>query len=164
MGFFELLKGGGRGFVCPKDIVRKPVLLTQNTWNMAKLVFKVVIYYLYKISFGLSWMMFLISKVSFQIIIRNVTSLDQTKLWESHSRHYYFKITLKLKMNNTYIKVKAYRVLLKTTKVSLSWNGLCRVFHHIWCICGLFLQVLLSSFYDWHPLFDLGRLGIVFFS
>ena len=41
------------------------------------------------------------------------------RLWESLSKHYYFKITLKLKANNIYIKVNLYRVLLKTTRANL---------------------------------------------
>ena len=41
------------------------------------------------------------------------------RLCESLSKHYYFKITLKLKASNIYIKVNLYRVLLKTTRANL---------------------------------------------
>ena len=44
-----------------------------------------------------------------------MTPLDQIGLWESHSKHFYFIIILKLKTSNIYIKVKEYRVSMKTT-------------------------------------------------
>lgn len=62
---------------------------------------------------------FLISKECFQIVIRNLISIDQVGLWKVIQSTIILRLLWSLSRINIYIKVKVHIVLLKTTNVNL---------------------------------------------